>query len=67
MGEDALRWSEYRRVPWKNGGGITREVASGTVKAPTASAEITDGFDWRVSVADVDAEAPSPPFPGSTA
>ncbi|WP_329438514.1 HutD family protein [Streptomyces canus] len=64
MGEDALRWSEYRRVPWKNGAGITREVASGTVKAPTASAEITDGFDWRVSVADVDAGGPFSAFPG---
>ncbi|MFG2469730.1 HutD family protein [Streptomyces canus] len=64
MGGDALRWSEYRRVPRKNGGGMTREVASGTVKAPAASAEITDGFDWRVSVADVDAGGPFSVFPG---
>ncbi|MCX4854048.1 HutD/Ves family protein [Streptomyces canus] len=64
MGGDALRWSAYRSVPWKNGGGLTREVASGTVQAPMASAEITDGFDWRVSVADVDGEGSFSAFPG---
>ncbi|MFI1356123.1 HutD family protein [Streptomyces sp. NPDC020898] len=64
MGEDALRWSHYRSVPWKNGGGTTREVASGTMQAPRASTEITDGFDWRVSVADVDTEGSFSAFPG---
>ncbi|MDH6484587.1 HutD family protein [Streptomyces sp. SAI-127] len=64
MGGHALRWNEYRSVPWKNGGGMTRQVASGTLQAPMASAEITDGFDWRVSVADVDAEGPFSTFPG---
>jgi uncharacterized protein len=64
MGGHALRWNEYRSVPWKNGGGMTRQVASGTLQAPLASAEITDGFDWRVSVADVDAEGPFSTFPG---
>jgi environmental stress-induced protein Ves len=64
MGEDALRWSRYRGMPWKNGGGVTREVASGAVQAPLASVESTDGFDWRVSVADVDAEGSFSAFPG---
>lgn len=64
MGGDALRWSEHRSVPWKNGGGMTREIASGAVQAPMASAEIADGFDWRVSVADVDAGGPFSAFPG---
>ncbi|WP_328752922.1 HutD family protein [Streptomyces sp. NBC_00285] len=64
MGGDALRWSEYRRVPWKNHGGTTREVAAGTVHAPLASTEPADGFDWRVSVADVDARGPFSAFPG---
>ena len=64
MGGAALRWSEYRSVPWKNGGGRTREVASGAVRALLASAEIADGFDWRVSVADVDAEGSFSAFPG---
>ncbi|MFC8670877.1 HutD family protein [Streptomyces sp. NPDC057199] len=64
MGGDALRWSEYRSMPWKNGGGITREVASDAVQAPLAPAEPADGFDWRVSVADVDAGGFFSAFPG---
>ncbi|CAM5251472.1 Protein Ves [Streptomyces alboniger] len=64
MGGDVLRWGEYRSMPWKNGGGVTRMVASNAVQAPLASAEPTDGFDWRVSVADVDAEGSFSAFPG---
>ncbi|MEU5957812.1 HutD family protein [Streptomyces sp. NPDC047525] len=64
MGGDVLRWSGYRSMPWKNGGGTTREVASGAVQAPVASAGPADGFDWRVSVADVDAGGPFSSFPG---
>lgn len=64
MGGDVLRWSEYRGMPWKNGGGVTREVATGAVRAPFASQEPSDGFDWRVSIADVDAGGPFSPFPG---
>lgn len=64
MGTDVLRWSEYPCVPWKNGGGVTREVASGVIQAPSASVESVDGFDWRVSVADVDAQGPFSSFPG---
>lgn len=64
MGEEALRWSEYRSMPWKNGGGTTREVTSGTVHAPLASMESEVGFDWRVSVADVDVGGAFSAFPG---
>ncbi|MFJ2239340.1 HutD family protein [Streptomyces sp. NPDC087859] len=64
MDGNALRWSEYRSMPWKNGGGTTREVASGTVHAPLTSMEPEAGFDWRVSVADVDAEGSFSTFPG---
>ncbi|MFE0172402.1 HutD family protein [Streptomyces sp. NPDC059002] len=64
MGVDVLRWSEYPSVPWKNGGGVTREVASGAVPEPLASTKATDGFDWRVSVADVDTHGPFSSFPG---
>ncbi|MFE9253171.1 HutD family protein [Streptomyces sp. NPDC007088] len=70
MGEgEVLRWSDYRVMPWKNGGGTTREVASGSVRAgsapaPSAPVPPADGFDWRVSVADVDAGGPFSAFPG---
>lgn len=40
-----LRAHDYRRMAWKNGGGITTEVARRDVDADT--------FDWRVSIAEI--------------
>lgn len=42
-----LRAADRIALPWKNGGGVTREVA---IWPPDASFE---NFDWRVSVAEV--------------
>jgi hypothetical protein len=42
-------------VPWRNGAGSTREV----LRVGPA-----DGFDWRASVAFIDASGPFSPFPG---
>jgi environmental stress-induced protein Ves len=42
-----IRAAELKAVPWKNGGGATREVAA----SPKGAA--FDAFDWRVSIADV--------------
>jgi environmental stress-induced protein Ves len=52
-----LRAADRRAVPWKNGGGVTREV----VASPGA-----DGFsfDWRLSIAEVNAGGPFSLFPG---
>ena len=50
-----LRFGELPVSRWRNGGGVTREVAS----APADS-----DFDWRVSIADVDAPGPFSAFPG---
>ena len=44
--------------PWKNGAGLTREIAS----APAADG--AEGFAWRFSVAEVEQEAPFSRFPG---
>ena len=44
---EVLRAAERTAVPWKNGGGLTREV----VVFPPGS-DLQD-FDWRVSIADV--------------
>jgi environmental stress-induced protein Ves len=49
----ALPWQA-----WKNGAGRTREIA---VEPPGAG---FDHFDWRLSVAQVDRDAPFSPFPG---
>jgi hypothetical protein len=45
-------------VPWKNGGGLTREVAA----APEGAA--LGDFDWRVSTAEVRSAGPFSIFPG---
>jgi environmental stress-induced protein Ves len=42
--------------PWKNGAGLTREIAFGGASAAD--------FDWRLSVAEVDRDAPFSHLPG---
>jgi environmental stress-induced protein Ves len=50
------REAAYRAVPWKNGGGITREI----FREPLEPAP----FDWRLSLATVDAPGPFSAFDG---
>ena len=45
-------------MPWKNGGGTTREIASWPPGAGI------DAFDWRVSIATIVKAAPFSLFPG---
>jgi environmental stress-induced protein Ves len=47
-----------RRMPWKNGGGVTTEIAI----APAGAT--LDNFDWRVSTAQVDVAGPFSRFVG---
>jgi environmental stress-induced protein Ves len=53
-----LRFDELPATPWKNGGGITRELACYPERAGL------DDFVWRASVADVAASGPFSNFPG---
>ena len=46
-------------VPWKNGGGVTREL----LRLP---ADGSDDWTLRISVADIAADGPFSPFPGIT-
>ncbi len=64
QGQDAaqltlLRGADLVASPWKNGGGVTREIAlgSGADGSPAA-------FAWRVSVADVAQAGPFSRFEG---
>ena len=50
-----IRPSEYRDMPWKNGGGVTTEI---WVSPPSGV------FDWRVSIATVNADGPFSAFDG---
>ena len=56
MSPERLDLRHIAPQPWKNGAGLTREIAVG-------GADAAD-FDWRVSVAEVARDAPFSPFPG---
>ncbi|MET0257435.1 MAG: HutD family protein [Methylobacterium sp.] len=53
-----LKAERHRRMPWKNGGGETIEIA---VHPPGAG---LSGFDWRISMASVVADGPFSRFEG---
>jgi uncharacterized protein len=50
--------ADYRHMPWKNGGGVTIEIAA----SPPGSS--LDSFDWRVSMATVVEAGAFSTFPG---
>lgn len=49
---------DYKRMPWKNGGGETAEIAVSPHNAGI------DSFDWRISMATVATDGPFSSFPG---
>ena len=53
-----LRASDHKRMPWKNGGGETVEIAVSPEGVGLAD------FDWRVSMATVATDGPFSVFPG---
>ncbi|TAJ68814.1 MAG: HutD family protein [Phenylobacterium sp.] len=53
-----LRAADRAAVPWKNGGGVTREIAAW----PPGSG--FDDFAWRISMAEVREDGPFSSFPG---
>lgn len=53
-----LRAADRIATPWKNGGGVTREVA---VFPPGAGLH---DFEWRISLAQIEADGPFSTFPG---
>lgn len=52
-----LKARDHVRMPWKNGGGVTTEIAVHPERAPMAA------FDWRVSIASVASDGPFSQFP----
>lgn len=52
-----LRSSDHKRMPWKNGGGVTTEIAVFPADAGL------DDFHWRVSTALVETDGPFSTFP----
>jgi environmental stress-induced protein Ves len=52
-----IRLADIEATPWKNGGGVTREIATG------ARPDGASGWGWRVSLAEVAADGPFSIFP----
>ncbi|MHA7268583.1 HutD/Ves family protein [Arthrobacter sp. HLT1-20] len=52
---DIVRYASLKTTPWANGGGVSRQLAA----APNG-----DGFDWRISIAEVAKAGPFSPMPG---
>lgn len=55
-----LRRVDYRRMRWKNGLGWTSEIAL----APAAASFADATFDWRLSIAEVEADSDFSALPG---
>ena len=53
-----LKAADRTAVPWKNGGGVTRDV----IVSPAGAT--LDNFDWRVSIAEIASDGPFSAFPG---
>lgn len=60
---EIIRYAELKAQPWRNGGGVTRELASHPKAAPAAAGEAPD-WEWRVSIADVSKAGDFSAFPG---
>lgn len=62
---EIIRYATLKAQPWRNGGGVTRELASRpkTVSAVTATAP-GSAWDWRVSIAEVSKAGDFSAFPG---
>ncbi|KQR04158.1 hypothetical protein ASF72_03830 [Arthrobacter sp. Leaf141] len=53
-----IRFADLKATPWRNGGGVTRDLAS----HPQGAA--AQDWDWRVSIAEVTKAGDFSPFPG---
>lgn len=58
---EIIRYSELKPQPWRNGGGVTREIAS----HPEAASAQDDAWDWRVSIAEISKAGPFSAFAGT--
>lgn len=57
---EIIRFAELKPEPWRNGGGVTREIA----RHPQAASGGGGAWDWRVSIADVGSAGDFSTFPG---
>lgn len=55
-----LHAAGYRRMRWKNGAGWTSEI----LKVHGGEERDTNDWDWRLSIAEIESDAPFSAFPG---
>jgi uncharacterized protein len=65
---EIIRYAELKAHPWRNGGGVTREVARHP-RTPSAQTALQNtaqdnAWDWRVSIAEVSKAGPFSAFAG---
>ncbi len=56
---EIIRYAELKPQPWRNGGGVTREV-----RHHRAGGVPGDGWDWRISIAELSKAGDFSAFPG---
>ena len=62
-----IAYSGISPAPWRNGGGVTRQIASGKLGVAGSLESVPgDDWDWRLSIADVESEGPFSSFAGMT-
>ncbi|HEU4667058.1 MAG TPA: HutD family protein [Arthrobacter sp.] len=57
---EIIRFADRKPQPWRNGGGVTRQIAG----HPNAASLQDGGWDWRVSIAEVTKAGDYSPYPG---
>ena len=62
-----IAWADLTALPWRNGGGVTRQVLSRRLdEAGNWVACSDEDWDWRLSIADVDSSGAFSHFDGMT-
>ena len=63
---EIIRFADLKPEPWRNGGGVTRQIAGhpGAASGPGAVSGHDGGWDWRISIAEVSKAGDFSPFPG---
>ncbi|ALE93223.1 hypothetical protein AOC05_14295 [Arthrobacter alpinus] len=65
---DIIKYASLKAAPWANGGGITRQLASGSADRMTLGSgdkvSNAEPWDWRISIAEVAKAGPFSPMPG---
>ena len=60
---EIIRYAELKAHPWRNGGGVTRELASRPASA-SQEGPAAAGWDWRVSISEMSKAGGFAAYPG---